>query len=1591
MLNAMIAIPGRRTRSVKPGGRRTGRSWSVLPLVALLVTGLTTGSAAPASAEEPPAGHLDVIIFGDRASESAHGLAADSTAVVTGRSGQPARVAKPLDPPDIKGGELRFTMRVDPSAQNYFSLKFWGSDVSPYKSIVYLDGEQVGYRRAGDYEAINTGSSRPLVDRFYYNTVMLPLSHTTGRRLVEITVRTYDANFTAKVTADSRGYYRAFTHTGAHLDTEGEQHTAFTPPTEPAPDKTPAEKQALIDGYTASQVKLFDDYSAKVDATATGRLSIVRYQDELRFYAQALLQDWSPARTAAQRRSALDRILKSVDNHVKDYYGNVRLLASGGHQSDWGGYYGALGEALYIVENLLADDSVYGTAEFSRFLDQPFATNTADGPNSLAGVDWNGGELTRREAWERVLKANFDFARSRLSYIYNQVMYTYEGAWEAHEGLRLIGSPHYEGRPRSHAILLEALGARPFLGEEVLVGPAGRPLDLYHSLFYHDGSARFTEDYLQVVMKGLARSATNPDGTVRRRLPLGRHFTTISGGGLTRENGYVANYGESANYLPEHFYRTLGHAGDESLNDEILKLALKNLHARGYTRYTDVDENGRRTMRMEQVVDERNTAYPGNYGYAIRLSEGKALLYASLERHMARNETRYADASWDDTWRYAREAVGFAQQQLADNQYFNNFSATASKNKVDYRLAETYRYVTGERADYPRFGKVQAGVVHPQTDFRYYTADQVMALDVDPADYERFAWVDVDTLFLSMRDGDTRIFGSLNERNRGYAGNGRLHVINGTHDNIVQVETDAKFRYEDYWARMDNIDVDFMEDQQVRDGAAPQALAGEVLPITHQPGVGTVRRDNFEPDTGYSAYPDLLTARYGDHLMAFNTTRDAHGNKRTFEVDLPAGHPGGTVHDLVSGQDLPVVRGKVAVAPQSAVVLRLTSKHDAAPRPAGVDFVTALPGDRYVGVSWKAAAGATSYTVKRASKEDGPYVRIAEGVRGTYFKDLRTSRDSGKKYYYTVTPVNRNGIGWESYRAVAEPGRSGAERSGGDGWRVDRIGGVTAGTAAVSRDVIRIRDGNGAGLADGDDYRLDGRAIDDSFRYASQVVDGGASITAKVGGQRGEASGLMFRADLGSNTRYVYFGADANGDLVLRNRTRDSRHDWQDEKRSPLDAGVRGFSVAQHPHLRLVRDLNSHLVTAFASGDGEQWTFVGSLYSPLPRAAHAGVVASDDAEFSSVRVRAIADDAVLTHVVRQRDEVVLHWNKPDPAVSFAVYRTTDAGVSRTNPLGRPEGWQEIASGERGTSLRDQVRYGTNHYRVVATGADGRRWVSADAVAAVAEPLRVVLERAEALSVDGWTKGSHFLFAREIAQVRAESAKPGHDERALVDRVYAAYGLLVSADTLLREFPLEPAAVAASTVRWPGTGTKASNGWLAFDGDTTTYTDTIANPSWIDITPGAAGPVVLDKVRLHPRPGSATRGNGTVLQGSHDDGATWEDIHTITGLTEDRWYVVALPRTTSYPRLRIYDDHNGRVNLAEVEFLRYVPDATLLTVLRADGAAVERQHHTPESLAALDSAMAAAAAVLADSGADQARIDGAAAELRTALANLRRLP
>ncbi|MFE1029459.1 Tat pathway signal protein [Streptomyces sp. NPDC058818] len=1535
------------------------RRRSLLQSTAVVAAAATTGNflwqATPAAAADSRTAHggpaLDTLDFGDPASEKAHAFRSDASTITDGNLGESARVARPLSPTTIHTGDLRFTMKVDPLRQNFLTVKFWGSDSSTLKTVAYINSEQIGYRRYGDYSVVDDGSAAPLPGRFYYSTIMLPLTHTQGHSKVEIMLRSYDSGYTNPVKVDSRGYYKAYTHVTAALDISGERQADYRPPTDTAADVSEDRKRELLASYTKTQQALHDKYSAKVDGGQ--KLSIVRYQDELRFYCMSLLQSWSPARDAAQRRQALKRILWTVDQHVKDYYGNTMLVGKGGHQSDWGGFYGALGEALYIVENLLMDDALMGKAAFDALLDEDFPIDTVDGEHSL-----DGKGLSRREAWERCLKANFDFARSRLSYIYNQILYTYEGAWEAHEGLRIIGSRHYEGRKRSHSILLEALGGIPFLGEEVLVGPDGEDLDLYHDLSYHDRTARYTDDYQQVVMKGLAKSKLDAKGEVVRRLPYGHAFTGLTEAGLTRENGYVASYGEAANYLPEYFYKTLGHKEDAALTDAILKLSLKSVHARSYTRHTSVDGDNR-LMRMEMVLDERNPAYPGLPGYATRLSNGVAMLFASLEQRMAEDPGRYAGKEWEPYRRYAAQAVGFVQQQLADHQFFNNLPTT---HKVDYRLAETYAYVTGDRGS--------AKAVHPQTDFAYYTDDEIRALGVNPADYEQFAWVDIDAMLVSVRDADTRIFGALNFRNRGYSGSGKLHVLHRDHDNIVQIKTEGVYRTDDYFLRHDNIDLEFAEDVLTKD-ALPAALRGEPVPVTRQPGVPVIRTAG-ENDHAYSGYPDLLTARYGRYLFAVNSTRKAYGNERTHKVTVPGSRD--SVLDLVSGKRLAVRGGTISLKPKSAVVLRLNDTQTAAvPAVSGVDFLTALPGAHGVELGWKRAAGAHSYDVFRASREEGPYRRIASRVRGITFHDRGTA--PGKTYYYKVAADH----GAASYRAEAAYRLPASPRLRGSGWRDDRIGTADRGTAAIHPGgKITITEGDGTGLGAGDDYLLLSSEIRDSLHFVSRPFTGTATLLAKVERSTGTVGGLLLRDHLDASSRYVYFGPDKAGTLILRHRNRDDRHDFQDEQRSPVNVQLAELTVVDYPYLKLVSDGEAHRIDAYASRNGTFWIPAGSVFHAFAPAYTGGVAADAEAVFSGVKVTVSTGTGLRPTAHVREDTVTLAWNKPRAVTSFTVHRSANG----------KDDWQQLATDVLAPWYMDtRLRTATAHYKVVGLRVDGTEVESAEPALALVEDPQNAYERARAITPDDWTRGSFYRLDKELDAIEPLLSRSDSDRPALTLRIYAAVDALVSARQNKIDV-LAEATVLASHPSWANANPPEIAGTFAFDGDIDSSVDLLTrNGTWFRADFGDS-PVTVGLVRAYPR-GKAdnpAKMDGAVVQGSNDLN-TWTKIAELGGVDGSAaltWYTFASETRESFRYVRYLGPAGSSCNIAELELYPYWVDHSLVKTLLAEMTALNGADYTAATWTAVSKAADAARAT---SDGTQAEVDKAAADLLGALTSL----
>ncbi len=102
----------------------------------------------------------------------------------------------------------------------------------------------------------------------------------------------------------------------------------------------------------------------------------------------------------------------------------------------------------------------------------------------------------------------------------------------------------------------------------------------------------------------------------------------------------------------------------------------------------------------------------------------------------------------------------------------------------------------------------------------------------------------------------------------------------------------------------------------------------------------------------------------------------------------------------------------------------------------------ATAGDGKVSLSWEALAGATSYRLKRATTEAGPFTVIADELTGSSYVD--TSVQNGTTYHYVVSAIVTGGETPDSGSRAATP--AGAPQI--VGWNYDRYGTVTGSAIA---------------------------------------------------------------------------------------------------------------------------------------------------------------------------------------------------------------------------------------------------------------------------------------------------------------------------------------------------------------------------------------------------------------------------------------------------------------------------------------------------------------------------------------------------------------
>ncbi len=697
-------------------------------------------------------------------------------------------------------------MKVDAEKQNYITTRLWGSDKGEElgRLVLYIDGKQLGYRGAGDYSTLNQADAEAEAPgRFFYETLPLPPFLTKGKSTVSVkvialgprwwygpTFETYQKPFTK----ESRGIYRFYTHTDGYFvpPPEEKQGEAPNASVRPAPGEEVMEQSRKV---------VLDRINRMLKEEITANSAPKAYQIPILFLAAAYNTEWTPA---YHNPMAIERIVQLGDGRAMDFFLDNTWVSK-----NWIGA-GPLGEA--IIE-----------------------TWPEIGKRMQEKVQMNGNEITRGEAWSRLLKASVDYWRTHRRSYTNQSMIVDYNIYTANRGLSLI-DPSL-ALPESHTLhfLYEAVGIEPWLGSDAGGENTGEKDVPYQNV----------------------------------AIPFGNNYNLITTKGVSRELGWVAGYGET---ILRFMHDMVLITGDEKIREQLRKID----NTRLCFRYPALDADGYRCMKLSSEIDERGEHFPvSGAAYADN--------YASRENWGMDLPAILTDDP---------KTVGAAQQSLEDNQYF---AFIASRLKSDDTL--------GMMRNLDEYAKAKT---LPPSSYR-------LPMSEGQPD---FVFTDEESPVVALKHGDTRLFVNLYFRAENAVNRvARVFEITPKITRIATVRTDVEVNESGKtFVRPDHLQGIRNEEKLKPPGdTSHQAWAGEVMPIAKRPD------DASQPPYGawgpFVGKADFYTLRYGDYLIAMNTTQ-----ARTFTLPAQPDHP--TAKDLVTGKEINLKAG-VPVPPLTTIVLFL--------------------------------------------------------------------------------------------------------------------------------------------------------------------------------------------------------------------------------------------------------------------------------------------------------------------------------------------------------------------------------------------------------------------------------------------------------------------------------------------------------------------------------------------------------------------------------------------------------------------------------------------------------------------------------------------
>jgi len=424
---------------------------------------LTSANAAPTA--EPAAPPLDLVVFGDAASESAHGLIAPLSTRVAGDLGQSARRLLPATPAGSWGGTLAVRAKVDPNLPTYVTVKLSGSEfgLALGRLMLFCEGKQVGYYHLGDIDPLDIAGNAPVSKgRFFYRTLPLPLSVTAGKANVTVEIRAMGEiygygstleGYYRNLAAPSRAVYRLYTHTDTFLALPADDVQApavINPPTRPTPGD---------EVLTKVRTRIVTNLNAWMNATTQPS-----DQKRMLALAKAYAMPWTPA---YRNPKALDAIVAGMDAVCRYHATNPTKMEPNDEQ--WLGF-GRAGWALALVYRDLGD-------RLSATVDVDGSAATPAVPRRRAYADLMH---TSREHWRR----------NRRAYT-NQAMICDLGIYLANRALAVLDPGRALPETQALRYLYESVGLDPWLGPDDATGKPTRP---YGDVFFQLTRARLTKE-----------------------------------------------------------------------------------------------------------------------------------------------------------------------------------------------------------------------------------------------------------------------------------------------------------------------------------------------------------------------------------------------------------------------------------------------------------------------------------------------------------------------------------------------------------------------------------------------------------------------------------------------------------------------------------------------------------------------------------------------------------------------------------------------------------------------------------------------------------------------------------------------------------------------------------------------------------------------------------------------------------------------------------------------------------------------------------------------------------------------------------------